>query len=416
MSRYVYGVDFGTSNSALAIYDRQTNRIVHSFIDASILHFPFPQKYDGEYIVGKEGLHRFLRNSMKGRLMRSIKSALPNSSFTQTTIYQVDYTLEELVALILQSLKQKADDFVGENVTTAIFGRPVVFDEKPARDNLAQERLLKAAKIAGFQKVHFQYEPIAAAFTYERQLQDSEMVLVADLGGGTSDFTLMQLNPQKINEVDRSSDMIAKGGVHIGGDDLDAEVMWRKLVRYFGYGLQYQSMNKTLEVPSHYFRRLCAWQDLNYFKSEKVRKELDDFFYATNYSSEFQRLITLVERNLGYPLLQSIENAKIALSSQPETTIDFNQAHIEIHQSINRQEFNQFVDKDIQHIRQYLHTFLEDAFVEAEDVDSVFMTGGSSLVPVVRELFEERFGKDSIRSGDSFNSVAYGLAYSSVLF
>lgn len=141
MSRYVYGVDFGTSNSALAIYDRQTNQIVHSFIDASILHFPFPQQYKGEFEVGKDGLKRFLRNSMRGRLMRSIKSALPNSSFTQTTIYQVDYKLEDLVALILQYLKQKADDFVGENVTTAVFGRPVVFDEQPSRDNLAQDRL-----------------------------------------------------------------------------------------------------------------------------------------------------------------------------------------------------------------------------------------------------------------------------------
>ncbi|MEZ4883333.1 MAG: Hsp70 family protein [Chitinophagales bacterium] len=416
MSRYVYGVDFGTSNSALAIFDKQTNQIVHSFIDASILHFPFPQEYKGEYMVGKEGLQKFLRNSMRGRLMRSIKSALPNASFTQTTIYQVDYQLEDLVALILQSLKEKADDFVGENVTTAIFGRPVVFDEKPARDTLAQERLQKAAKIAGFQQVHFQYEPIAAAFTYERQLQSPEMVLVADLGGGTSDFTLMQLNPAKINQTDRSSDMIAKGGVHIGGDDLDAEVMWRKLVRYFGYGLQYQSMNKMLEVPSHYFRRLCAWQDLNYFKSEKVRKELDDFFYATNYSSEFNRLITLVERNLGYSVLQAIENAKIALSSEAETTIDFDQAHIEIHQKITRSEFNQFVHKDMQQIDDYLDVFLEDAFVEASDVDSVFMTGGSSLVPIVRELFAKRFGEKAIRSGDSFNSVAFGLAYSSVLF
>ena len=416
MSRYVYGVDFGTSNSALAIFDKEKNEIVHSFIDASILHFPFPQKYDGEFIVGKDGLQRFLRNSMKGRLMRSIKSALPNASFTQTTIYQVDYKLENLVALILGELKQKADKFVGEEVTTAVFGRPVVFDEKPTRDALAQERLLKAAKIAGFQQIHFQYEPIAAAFTYERQLQSPEMVLVADLGGGTSDFTLMQLNPEKIHQADRMADMIAKGGVHIGGDDFDAEVMWKKLVRYFGYGLQYQSMNKKLEVPSHYFRRLCAWQDLNYFKSEKVRKELDDFFYATNYSSEFQRLITLVERNLGYSVLQSIESAKIDLSSQNETTIDFNKAHIEIHQKITRSEFNQFVGKDIQQIGNYLDAFLEDAFVEAEDVDSVFMTGGSSLVPVVREVFEERFGKETIRSGDSFNSVAFGLAYSSVLF
>ncbi len=416
MSRYVYGVDFGTSNSALSIYDSQTNRIVHSIIDASILYFPFPQNYKGEHIVGKGGLQRFLRNSMQGRLMRSIKSALPNASFTSTNIYQTEYQLEDLVALMLQHLKQKADAFVGEEVTKAVFGRPVVFDEKPARDDLAQKRLLKAAKIAGFREVHFQYEPIAAAFAYERNLQSPEMVLVADLGGGTSDFTLMQLNPDKANQSDRTEDMIAKGGLHIGGDDFDAEVMWRKLVGYFGYGLQYQSMNKSLEVPSHYFRRLCAWQDLNYFKSKKVRQELDDFFYATKYSSEFNRLITLVEKNLGYAVLQSIESAKIALSNDTETTIDFEESIIEIHQAISRTEFNQFVDKDIQSIGNYLDAFLEDAFIERSDVDSVFMTGGSSLVPVVREVFESRFGKGAIRSGDSFNSVAFGLGYSSVLF
>lgn len=418
MSNYIYGLDFGTSNSALSILDKQTKEVVHTFTEASVLYFPQPptSRDPVVHFVGKEAIQRYVNSQQEGRLMKSLKSVLPRSSFTHTYIYRQKYTAEELVALIISHLKKQADEYIGEEVTSVVLGRPVVFDEKRANDQLAQDRIRKAAKIAGFRSYYFQLEPIAAAFTYERHLQKAEKVLVADLGGGTSDFTIMQLDPARAHAPQRKQDMIAKGGIHIGGDDFDSEIMWKHLVPYFGYGLKYKSYDKMLDLPLHYFRNICSWEEMNFFKNRKIKSDLEYYYFATGNHEAIARLMTLVGDNYGYALFRAIEQGKIKLSDKDVSTLFFQGGNIDIQQELTLAAFRETIRKDTDSIGKYLDDFLAQTGLHYTDIDSVFMTGGSSLVRPIQAMIRERFGSAAMQSGDNFNSVANGLAYSAVLF
>jgi hypothetical chaperone protein len=414
MQKFVYGVDFGTSNSALAIMDAETRSIVKTFNEGSLLYFP--EDKTRRHYVGTEALEQYFGNNMRGRFMKSLKTILPRSSFSYTLIDGKAWFAEDLAALIIGYLKKTADEFTGQDITSAVFGRPVVFDDDPDKDRLAEERLLKAAQRAGFKEIHFQYEPIAAAFTYERQLARPELVLVGDLGGGTSDFTLMRLDPAKFSQPNRKGDMIAKGGIHVAGDELDARVMWEKVVPHFGYGVKYRSREKMLELPVNYFRSMCTIDDLNDFRHRKNRRALDVFLRETGFDERFARFITLIDHNLGYSLLSTIERSKMKLSSEDETWLRYEKLNICLNERMTLPEFNRIIEPDVSSISGYLDGFLRKSGVSKNEVESVFITGGSSLTRSIRNVFTERFGKDKIRSGDSFNSVAYGLAYSASLF
>jgi hypothetical chaperone protein len=421
MSRYIYGVDFGTTNSALAIIDTTNNEIIKTFLDGSLIYFPVPRNTilgaPLKYYVGKEAVKKYVEEKMSGRFMKSLKRILPRDGFKETNVHGTNYTAEDLVSLILMELKKRADEYLGEKVNKAVFGRPVVFDKSKERDELAQKRLHKAASKAGFEQVFFQMEPIAAAFTYERAIKKSELVLVADFGGGTSDFTLMRLDPEKIKEANRTEDMIAKGGIYIGGDSFDSSMMWKKGTHHFGRGLTFKDFETTVEVPLRFFKSICSWEEMNFFNSIKMRNTLNKFYFLTKRNPKFKNLITLIEKNLGYHIFQSIEQAKIDLSSKDETVFYFKAHDIFIHEKISLTEFsNEIIADDISKIEEYLKTFLKDLNVETNEIDAIFMTGGTSLVKAVYQLIEDIFGADKIKSGDNFNSVANGLAYSYTLF
>lgn len=419
MSKYIYGIDFGTSNSALSIIDTTTNEIVQTFNEASLIFFPQPTQRRAplQYFVGKEATTQYVSNNMKGRFMKSIKRILPRSGFTETKVFSKKYKAEDLVAIILLYLKKKADDFVKEPVTRAVFGRPVVFDEDPDKDKLAQDRLLKAAHLAGFQDIAFQMEPIAAAFTYERAIQQNEMVLVADLGGGTSDFTLMKLSPEKLNQVDRKADIIGQGGIYIGGDNFDSSIMWHKGIYHFGRGLTYKDFETTVEVPKSFYLNICSWEKMNFFDSLRLQNALDKFYFLTGKHPRFKNLISLIRNNLGYSIFQSIEQTKIGLSNHQQFDFEYSSQGIELKETVTIKEFStEIVGKDVQKIKSYLMDFLQKSKLDPAAIDTIFMTGGTSMVTPIRVFMKEIFGDKAIKSGDNFNSVANGLAYSWVLF
>lgn len=419
MADIVYGVDFGTSNSAIAIMkDGQESvmrgRTQEDKTASSILFFP---KWEmGTHYVGEEALAQYLAGGMEGRLLQSIKSILPDALFKSTWIHGEQYEIDDLVALILRHLKSKADASTNANVTKAVLGRPAVFSDKPEEDKIAEQRLRSAALKAGFEEVHFQLEPIAAAFSYELRIHRPEIVLVADLGGGTSDFTIMRLDPKKISSKERAADILATGGIHIGGNDFDSAIMWHKLVRYFGYEAQYKTWDKWLELPVHLFCRLCQWERIPFFKTRDTRQMLESFLFSTNNKEAVARLITLIEQDLGFSLFKAIETAKKSLSRQDAGMIDFERLNINIHEPMTRREFDGFIREDMEKFENYLTAFLAHAEFGEHDIDTVFITGGSSLVPALRELFIKKFGASKIRGGETFTSVASGLALSSVLF
>lgn len=408
MTKHIYGLDFGTSNSVLAVLNTDSKEIVKVFGESSLIYF----QDEENCFVGNEAIQKYLKNNMSGRLLKSIKTLLPQSRFTFTYIYGKKYTAEDLVCILLSYLKTQADEFAGENVTEVVMGRPVVFSEDPEEDKLAEKRLLLAARKAGFEKIWFQYEPIAAGFLYEQTIEKPETVLIGDFGGGTSDFTLMKLDKEKMKSADRKPDIIRTGGIHIGGDDFDAQIMWYKIVPYFGYGLKYDSMGKMLDLPVHIFRTLCEWEQMAFLKEGNIRRKLDMYYRYTNNNPALARLMHFIDHNLGFSMFQHIEKSKIELSGKDFTEIIFDESIINIQARVDLQEFNGFIERELTKIDNFITAFLEKANVNPDQIHNVFITGGTSSLSAVADIFNRKFSPEKIHSGDNFNSVAQGLALS----
>ncbi|MFN0255576.1 Hsp70 family protein [Pedobacter ureilyticus] len=420
MKRFLYGIDFGTTNSALAIYDEDSKKIHSTIIIPSLIYF-YHQLNTGKeknYVVGEEAINAYLNDGMQGRFIKSIKQILSRSSFSETRIHNKRYNASDLVAIILKELKGRADEIVGQDVQKAVIGRPVFFDDDNVqKDTLAQNRLNKAAELAGFTEVRFQFEPIGAAFAYEQTLTKKEHVLVGDLGGGTTDFTYLILDPAKVGSKDRKKDMMATGGIYIGGDSFDAAFMWERGTPYFGKHTTYEATpGKVLTVPKSLFANICSWEQMNFFNGQRIRKDIDDYYYYSGKDRKFKNLITLIENNLGYSVFQAIERTKIALSSEQETDFTYHQMEIDIDEQVSLTEYEQIIQKDVTRITNYLEEFLQQNNIDVTKIDSLFLTGGTSMVASIQSLFKNKFPHITLNSGDNFKSVAKGLAYSGYLF
>jgi len=420
MSRFLYGIDFGTTNSALSIYDENKKEIIDTISIPSLIYFKHNPGSVNElpYVIGNKAIEAYLEEGMKGRFIKSIKQILSRSTFTETRILNKRYNASDLVTLIIRDLKEKADKIIGEDCKKAIIGRPVFFDDDSTmKDTLAQTRLNKAAENAGFVDVRFQFEPIGAAFAYEKTINKKEKVLVADLGGGTTDFTYLILDPAKVGSLNRQQDMIASGGIYIGGDSLDAAFMWEKGTPYFGKNTQYEATpGKKLNVPMSLFANICTWDKMNFFNGLKIKKDIENYYYYSGNDPKFKNLITLIDHNLGYSLFRSIESTKIDLSTNHRARFEYTNMDIEINEEISLSQYNEIIQKDIQRIDDYLDGFMKRNNIVAEEIDCLFLTGGTSLVAAVQTLFKNKFPHIPLNSGDNFKSVAKGLAYSGYLF
>ena len=419
MSKFLYGIDFGTTNSALSIYDEEKKEILTTIIIPSLIYFPSTTAInEAKYVIGENAIKSYLSDGMKGRFIKSIKQILSRSSFTETRIQNKRYNASDLVTLILKELKERADKIIGQDCQKAVIGRPVFFDDdNTMKDTLAQNRLSKAAENAGFSEVRFQFEPIGAAFAYEKTIQHKEKVLVADLGGGTTDFTYLILDPAKVGSKDRKNDMMATGGIYIGGDSFDSAFMWEKGTPYFGKNTIYEATpGKPLTVPKSLFANICSWDKMNFFNGLRIQKDIEDYYYYSGKDAQFKNLITLIENNLGYSVFQAIEKTKIGLSSETKADFKYRNLGIAIDEEISLTTYNSIIEKDITRINAYLNEFLTINNIDPLEIDSLFLTGGTSMVSAVQELFKTKFPHLKINSGDNFKSVAKGLAYSGYLF
>lgn len=402
------GLDFGTSNSVLSLTDKKTRKEVFSYSDSSILYFP--ETNDMVYYVGKEAHDKYVEEEMKGRLLKSVKTLLRQDKFLHTWVCGKKLTPDQLATCIIRYLKDKAEAFVGAEITDVVLGRPAIFSEDAIKENTAVNRLILAARNAGFKNIKLQLEPIAAAFSYEQSLTHSEIVLVADFGGGTSDFTIMNLSPDKIHKQNRTDDIIAHGGVYIGGDLFDSEVMWYKVTPHLGRGVKYQSYDKEVEVPNILYRELRNWEKTFLLKESKLRRSMDNYYVFSGNNPRIDNVRVLIDNNYVFSLFKKIEQAKIYLSNNQQTNIEFAKKSIHIQESFASAEFEDIIGKHTSEIEQYIVNLLHSAHYNSKDIDSVFITGGSSLVIPIRNILYKIFGKEKIRQGDTFNSVAYGLS------
>jgi hypothetical chaperone protein len=408
----ICGLDFGTSNSAVALPDGDVLRIDAHAADArlfrSVLFFPDEEP---AYRAGAEAIEEYLQRS-EGRFIQSIKGWLPSRSFTATQIGGRAYRLEDLVAMLLRRIRERAEAMADAPIDSAIMGRPAVFADDPSSDAFAERRLLRAAELAGFTSVRLIIEPIAAALTYEATLARDELVLVADFGAGTSDLTIMRLGPTRRRRADRREDVVASDGVPIGGDRVDAEIMRHKLLPYFGGGSTYEQVGKRMPMPAGILNKLLSWHEMSFIRERKTVELIDRMLYASDNVPAIEALEDLVQENLGYRLFRAIEAAKVQLSSFHTAKIVFHEARVHIDEPISRSEIEWFVEPLLKTFGDCVDRLLARAELTPAQIDAVFLTGGTSQIPAVRQLFGTRFGEERLRSADAFTSVAEGLGRS----
>lgn len=418
MQSITVGLDFGTSNSAISMLKGDDAVVLPigwhgGKTIRSVLYFP--EGRTKMVFVGEQGIHEYVDHEMHGRFLQSVKTLLPDPSFEGTMIRSWGLqTAESLVAHIIRYLRDSAIKKVGAEINRVVIGRPVRFSEKSEEDVLAEKRLVTAAQLAGFTEISTQFEPVGAAYHYEHSLDREELVLVADLGGGTTDFTVMRLSPERRRKQDRRDDMLGSSGVYIGGDKFDSLIMRRRLLKYFAEGSTYRSAEKILEIPSYLLLDLCRWQRIPMLREPRIQELIK---YLLVYSSDpvgILRVQQLIDDNLGFELFRAIERAKITLTDHAEAKVLFDHSDINIDEPINRSEFEAIIEPEIEVLDRCVSGLLANLSLSPSGIDSVFMTGGSSMVPIVRQLLGRKFGVDKVRSGDNFTSVASGLALSAL--
>ncbi|MGH8809502.1 MAG: Hsp70 family protein, partial [Noviherbaspirillum sp.] len=323
------GVDFGTSNSTVG-YRRPGHPLLLP-LEAGKTTLPsvvFFNADDDAVSFGRAALADYLAGH-EGRLMRSLKSLLGTSLIDgQTEVQGRALRFRELLAHFMRELKRRAEQAAGRSFTQAVFGRPVHFiDDDSAADRVAQDTLLDIARSAGFHEVAFQYEPIAAAFDYESGIDREELVLVVDIGGGTSDFSLLRLSPERARRAERRDDILATGGVHIGGTDFDKYLSLSCAMPVLGLGTRLTNDN---EVPSSYYFNLATWHTINFVYTQKVWRELQDVARDARERDKLARLLKLVEQRDGHWLALKVEEGKIALSASPAVELQLDRISPEL--------------------------------------------------------------------------------------
>ena len=399
------GLDFGTSNSAVALPTGEVLLVEHqSRLSRSVLFFP---EDTVEVLAGGGAIERYLEDNA-GRFIQSMKTWLPSTTFTRTQIRNRTLLLEDLIAIFLRSLRTRAGEALGTELTEVVMGRPARFSTDATADAFAEERLRKAAELAGFSQVSFVIEPIAAALAYEATLKRDELVLVADFGAGTSDLTLMWLGPERRVKGDRRLDVVASNGVYVGGDRFDAAIMKHKLLPYFGQGTTYEVGFKRMPIPTYVLSRLLSWNEMSLIRERSTRELIDQMLKNSDGIPAIEALHDLVMYNLGYRLYRAIEQAKIELSTKKHALVVFDDERVHVEEKITRAEFDRFCAPLIDELEVCTDALLARAPRDLK-IDSVFLTGGSSQIPSVRALFARKFGENRLRTADAFTSVAEGL-------
>ena len=407
------GVDFGTSNSTVGwVRPGQPALLALEDGKATLPSVVFFNADDEEVSYGRAALAGYLAG-YEGRLMRSLKSLLGTSLIDgQTEVAGRALPFRMLLAHFIGEVKRRAEREAGREFGSAVFGRPVFFiDDNAEADQLAEDTLAEVARAVGFKDVAFQYEPIAAAFDYESQIRREELVLIADIGGGTSDFSLVRLSPERALKSERRDDILATGGVHIGGTDFDKYLSLASVMPLLGYR---SLMNNNSEIPSSYYFNLATWHTINLAYTKKMWAQLADVARDAREPAKLARLQKLIDERAGHWLAMKVEEGKIALSDATDVTIELDRLAPPQPLALQRSQFEGAIAHLVDSVDQTVLKLLADAGVQANAVDTVFFTGGSSGVRMLRERIGALLPKAHKVEGDLFGSIGAGLALDAV--
>jgi hypothetical chaperone protein len=423
------GLDFGTTNSAVATVS-DSRAVLASYESAkgptdtfpSILYFERVREGSVTRFASSAGpraIERYLDAEdveHRGRLIQSLKAYLADRRFDSTGIFSKRYSLEEMIALIVQPLLAQAARTFGRIPARAMVGRPVHFSNvAPGRhaedDTFALARLRAAVMRCGFEEVVFEYEPVAAAYSYERALDRDELILIGDFGGGTSDFSILHVGPSVRARGRSPKDILGNDGVAIAGDAFDKQIIRNLVAPRLGKGSEYLSPpHKMLPMPGWPYDRLERWHHVSFMNNTQDLDRLERLRRQASVPERIEALIHLINGELGYQLHEAVRKTKFELSRQEATEFSFRCAPVNVTKTVTRLEFEKWIQEELASIAACVDRLLGATGVAPKEIGHVFLTGGSSFVPAVRQIFIDRFGLEKITGGRELTSVATGLA------
>nr|WP_294544524.1 Hsp70 family protein [uncultured Rhodopila sp.] len=407
----VIGVDFGTTNSVVTLLrpDGSVATQRHAFGSAeldvvrSVLCF----WNDGDHrhhvlrhAAGPAAIEAYLDDPLESRLMMSLKSYLAQRSFTETRVFGRTFTLEKLIGLFLGAILPKPRDAV------LVAGRPVKFAGDSVDDAFGEQRLHGSYAAAGWSNVDTALEPEAAGYRFARGLDAPAIVLIGDFGGGTSDFSVLRFEPGS----DRPVQPLGHAGIGIAGDTFDYRIVDHVVSPRLGKGTTYRPGGTDLPVPPEYYSSFARWHRLSLMRAPKTMRDIEAVARTAMYPDRLGALLKLIRDELGYELYRTVSGVKAELSRADSAVLRFHHADFAIEQTISRRDFEHWIAPDIARIAATVDSALAGAGLTEDAIDRVFLTGGTSLVPAVRGLFETRFGAARVTGGGEFVSVAEGLA------
>jgi hypothetical chaperone protein len=418
------GIDFGTTNSTVARASGNGHVELVAFPTHAGETFSFRSVLYLEQVkhgarkqthawTGPSAIEHYLAAENKGRLIQSLKSYLSDHTLTGTAVFGRQYMLEDLISRILADLRRQAERTFQTPIAYAMVGRPVRFVGAETEEDqaFALSRLRLAFTEAGFERVDFEMEPVAAAYAYESTLDHDELILIGDFGGGTSDFSLLHVGPGVRKRGRKPQDLLGNSGVGLAGDAFDARIVRKLVSPALGSESFARSLNKILPaVPAWIYANLERWHYLSFLRTANVVEILKSARLRALEPEKIEALITLIDEDLGYHLHQAVQRVKFELSHAEVAEFHFRDGSMDLRIAVTRAEFEGWIADELHTIEQCVDSLLESSGVSRRQVDRVFLTGGSSLVPAVRCIFKERFGEERIRTGDEFISVARGLA------
>jgi hypothetical chaperone protein len=404
----ICGLDFGTSNTTLGTIEGDAPILVTLEPGQTTIPSAIFYEVDGAVLIGRKAVEAYVEGT-PGRLMRSLKSVLGTSLIDETTRLGRERTsFRDVIAYYLGAVKRRAEQATDLELRDVVHGRPVHFVDNAAdADRKAEETLRQIAREIGFDDVTFQFEPIAAALDYERQIASEEVALIADIGGGTSDFSIVRLGPQRHNKADRSADILANDGVRIGGTDFDRQLSLGVVMPLFGFGSPMKRAG--LDVPSSYFHDLATWSSINRMYEPRVIADIRQVRQEATEPALLDRLVRAVAEQRGHTLAMEVEDAKIALSEKRRADIPLEWVEPSLNAAISRADLVSHTRQLAERIAARIKNCLAQARLTADDIDAVFLTGGSVRLAHVRKAILKAVPEARIVEGDTFGAVGKGL-------
>jgi len=404
----ICGLDFGTSNTTLGTIDGAAPVLAALEETQTTIPSAIFYEADGGVRIGRRAVDAYVEG-VPGRLLRSLKSVLGTSLIDETTrLGRERISFRDVIAAYVGAIKRRAEQATGRELTHVVHGRPVHFvDNAPDADRKAEDTLRTIAKGIGFEEVTFQFEPIAAALDYERQIASEEVALIADIGGGTSDFSIVRLGPERHGKADRAGDILANDGVRIGGTDFDRQLSLGVVMPLFGFGSAMR--RQGLDVPSSYFHDLATWSSINRMYEPRVLADIRQVRQEAAEPELLDRLMRVVHEQRGHTLAMEVEDAKIALSEQRRAAIPLEWVEPGLNAAIARPDLVSNTKQLADRIAARIKNCLVQAGLTSGAIDAVFLTGGSVKLAHVHKAITKAVPSARIVEGDIFGAVGKGL-------